>query len=58
MVVDRFSKYAHFAALPTRFDTLRVAHLFVNTVVHHHGFPKTLVSDRGSVFLNAVWEEI
>ena len=58
VVVDRLSKYAHFAALPTRFDALRVAHMFVNMVVRHHGFPKTLVSDRDSVFLNAVWEEI
>ena len=58
VVVDRLSKYAHFAVLPTQFDALRVAHLFVNTVVRNHGFPKTLVSDRDSVFLNAVWEEI
>ncbi|XP_042019016.1 uncharacterized protein LOC121766845 [Salvia splendens] len=58
VVVDRLSTYAHFAALPTRFDALRVAHLFVNTVVRHHGFPKTLVSDRDSVFLNKIWEEI
>lgn len=58
VVIDRLSKYAHFAPLPTRFDAIRVAHLFVNTVVRHHGFPKTLVSDRDSVFLNATWEEI
>ena len=58
VVVDRLSKYAHFAPLPTRFDALRVAQLFVNTVVRHHGFPKTLISDRDSVFLNAIWEEI
>ena len=58
VVVDRLSKYAHFAALPTRFDALRVAQLFVNTVVRHHGFPKTLVSDRDSVFLNETWEEL
>lgn len=58
VVVDRLSKYAHFAALPTQFDALRVAHLFVNTVVRHHGFPKTLVSDRDSVFLNQTWDEI
>ncbi|XP_042018422.1 uncharacterized protein LOC121766112 [Salvia splendens] len=50
VVVDRLSKYAHFAPLPTKFDALRVAHLFINTVVRHHGFPKTLVSDRDSVF--------
>ena len=52
VVVDRLSKYAHFAPLPTRFDALKVAHLFVNNVVRHHGFPKTLVSDHDSVFLN------
>lgn len=40
VVVDRLSKYAHFAPLPTRFDALRVAHLFINIVVKHHGFPK------------------
>lgn len=45
-------------ALPSRFDALRVAHLFVNTVVRHHGFPKTLVSDRDPVFLNHVWEDL
>lgn len=58
VVVDRLSKYAHFAPLPTKFDALRVAHLFINTVVRHHGFPKTLVSDRDSVFLNNTWEEM
>lgn len=58
VVVDRLSKYAHFAALPTRFDALRVAQLFVNTVVRHHVFPKTLVLDRDPVFLNKIWEEI
>ncbi|XP_042010529.1 uncharacterized protein LOC121759095 [Salvia splendens] len=58
VVVDRLSKYAHFAPLPNRFDALKVAHLFINKVVRHHGFPKTLVSDRDSVFLNKVWEEL
>ena len=58
VVVDRLSKYAHFAPLPSRFDALRVAQLFVTTIVRHHGFPKKLVSDRDSVFLNDVWEEL
>ncbi|KAG6402647.1 hypothetical protein SASPL_134849 [Salvia splendens] len=55
VVVDRLTKYAHFAPLPTRFDAMRVALLFVDTVVKHNGFPKTLVSNRDTVFLNAVW---
>lgn len=56
VIVDRLSKYAHFAPLPTRFDAWRVANLFVDTVVKHHRLPKTLVSDLNSVFLNEVWE--
>lgn len=58
VVVDRLSKYAHFAPLPPHFNALRVANLFIETVVKHHGFPKTLISDRDSVFLNDVWEEM
>lgn len=54
VVVDRLSKYVHFAPLPSRFDAWRVANVFVDTVVKYHGFPKTLVSDRDSVFLNEV----
>lgn len=42
VVVDRLSKYAHFGALKTGFDSPRVARLFVNTVVKLHGFPTKL----------------
>lgn len=33
-----------------------MANAFIDTIVKHYGFPKTLVSDRDSVFLNEVWE--
>lgn len=58
VVVDRLSKYVHFVALPAHFDAMRVAQHFVDTVVRHHGFPRTLVSERDTVFLNQIWEEI
>ncbi|XP_042032226.1 uncharacterized protein LOC121778901 [Salvia splendens] len=58
VAVDRLSKYAHFAPLPTNFDTIKVANVFIDTVVRHHGFPKTLVSDRDSVFLNQCWKDM
>lgn len=58
VAVDRLSKYAHFALLPAHFDAMRVARLFIETVVKHHGFPKTLVSDRDPIFLSDVWRDI
>ena len=58
VAVDRLSKDAHFAPLPARFDAMRVARLFIETVVKHHRFPKTLVSNRDQVFLSEAWENM
>ncbi|GJZ67422.1 ty3-gypsy retrotransposon protein [Tanacetum coccineum] len=54
VVVDRFSKYAHFGALPTNFNGHKVAELFMEIVVKHHGIPKTIVSDRDPIFVTMV----
>lgn len=58
VVVDRLSKYANFTPLSLRFDALRVARLFIDTVVKHHGFPKTLVFDRDPIFLSDIWKDM
>ncbi|VFQ66499.1 unnamed protein product [Cuscuta campestris] len=42
----------------TGFDAPRVAQLFVEVVVKHHGFPTSLVSDRDSVFMGSFWREL
>ncbi|GJT00729.1 ty3-gypsy retrotransposon protein [Tanacetum coccineum] len=46
VVVDHFLKYAHFGALPTNFNGHKVAELFLEIVVKHHGMSKTLVAGR------------
>ena len=58
VAVDRLTKYAHFAPLPKSYNALKVATVFIDTVVKHHGISKTLVSDRDPVFLNEVWEDM
>lgn len=50
VVVDRLTKYAHFGALPSNFTAHKVAQLFIDMVIKHHGFPSTIISYRDTVF--------
>nr|GEW34557.1 hypothetical protein [Tanacetum cinerariifolium] len=58
VVVDRFTKYAHFGTLPTSFNSSKVTELFMDMVVKHHGFPKTIVSDRDPIFVSKFWKQL
>ncbi|WVZ17267.1 hypothetical protein V8G54_010249 [Vigna mungo] len=58
VVVDRFSKGAHFGMLPRSFTASNVAQLFVDIVCKHHGLPHSLISDRDPIFLNHFWQEL
>ena len=45
-VDDKFTKMVHFAPTTSTIDAPRVANLFYETVVHIHGQPSAIVSDR------------
>jgi len=58
VVVDRFSKYAHFAALSHPFTAADVAQVYLNNVFTLHGWLESIVRDRDKVFSSEFWQAL
>jgi hypothetical protein len=55
VVIDKFTKYAHFVPLRHPFTAATVAQEFMNTVYRLHGLPNTIISDRDHIFTSRPW---
>jgi transposase InsO family protein len=58
VVVDKFTKYAHFIPLSHPFAALQVAQAYMDHIYKLHGLPDSLVSDRDRIFTSAIWREL
>ena len=58
VVVDRFSKMVKAIPSKVSYNAKQVANLYIHRVLSDHGPPKTIISDRGSVFLSEFWREL
>ena len=58
VVVDKLTKFVHFIPLSHLYTVAKVAAVFMKNVFKLHGMPKTIISDRGSVFTAHFWQEL
>ncbi|WVZ58856.1 hypothetical protein U9M48_009082, partial [Paspalum notatum var. saurae] len=58
VIIDRFTKSAHFLPVKTVYRANTYAELYIAKIVSLHGVPRTITSDRGSVFVSRFWEQL
>lgn len=56
VVVNRFTKYAHFMAIKKIDTTKKIADMFCKNIYKLHGFTKVIVSDRDARFKGNFWK--
>lgn len=52
VVLDRFSKFAHFLSLPSKFTTSAFTDLFLQTIYRLNDLPQSIITDRDPLFLS------
>jgi hypothetical protein len=58
VVVDKFTKFAHFIPLSHPYIVASVAQLFLSQVYRLHGFPLAVISDRDPIFTSEFWQHL
>jgi hypothetical protein len=58
VIVDNFSKVAHFFLVKTMYKGAKLAELYIARIMCLHGVSKKIVSNRGTQFTSRFWEKL
>ena len=58
VVVDRFSKYAHFVALSHPYTAEIVAQAYLDNIYKRHSLPRNILSDKDTIFLSSFLQSL
>jgi hypothetical protein len=58
VIVDRLMKSAHFIPVSTTYRVRQYAELYMLHIIRYHDISKTIISDRGSIFVALFWEQL
>jgi hypothetical protein len=58
VIVDRFTKSAHFIPVNTKYRVEKYAEIYIAHVLCLHGVPKMIIFDRGSQFIAHFWDQL
>jgi hypothetical protein len=58
VIVDRLTKSAHFIPVATTYRVGQYAELYISHIFRYHGIPKTIIFERGSIFVARFWEQL
>jgi hypothetical protein len=58
VIVDHLTMLAQFIFVSTTYRVRQYVELYLSHIVHYHGILKTIISDRGSIFVAQFWEQL
>jgi hypothetical protein len=56
--VNHLTKSAHFIPVAMTYRVGQYVELYISHIVCYHGILKTIISDRGSIFVARFWEQL